>query len=278
MTPEEREALLASYALGTLSAPDIEDVERLLASDPAAVAEVEEYREIGELIALSAPLHRPPAALRERVIRAARRGNVASRRRWRVPLGRILPAASLAAVLAIVTVWAVNLQQELQELREETALLTAVVESDAKRLDQLTVSDATQGDRSVRLETQLAEQQQATSVLADPEAVQVELSPTSAAHGATGSFAWSESVDVAVISLHGLAPLPFGSEYRVVLRDRFGNYVASGVAPVDEVGSALATFTTPGGSRPYSIAVIATDAGAAERTPEGPVILEGDTR
>jgi anti-sigma-K factor RskA len=207
MTPEEREALLASYALGTLSAPDIEDVERLLHSDPEAAAEVEQYREISELIALSVPLRRPPSALRERVITAARRGAAPSRRRWHVPIGRMLPAAGLAAVLVLVMVWAVDMQRELQELRQATRLLTAVVESSAKRLDQLTVAEATQGDRSVRLETQLHDQQLATAVLTDPEAVQLELSPTSAAHGATGSFAWSASADAVVVASTGCCSL-----------------------------------------------------------------------
>ena len=276
MTPEVREALLASCALGTLSAPDIEDVERLLRSDSAAEMEVEQYREISELIALSAPLRRPPSALRERVITAARRGPAASRRRWRIPVVRILPAASLAAVFAIVTFWAVNLQQELRELRREAALLTAVVESDAKRLDQLTAAGATQGDRSVRLETRLHDQQLATGVLTDPEAIQLELSPTSAAHGATGSFVWSASADAAVANLLGLSPLPFGSEYRVLVSDRFGNYVASVSTVVDEFGNAFVSFYTPPGSRPTAVAVIATDLGADTRQPEGPVVLEGD--
>jgi len=278
MTPEERESLLASYALGTLSAPDIEDVERLLRSDPAAAAEVEGYREISELIALSAPLRRPPTALRERVLSAARRGGTTTaRRRWRIPVGRILPAAGVAAVLAVVTMWAVDMQRELQDLREDTALLTAVVEADARRLDQLTDDGATQDGRSMRLETQLQEQQLATSVIADPEAILVELSQTGASHGATGSFAWSASVDAAAVNLQGLSPLPFGSEYRVVLSDRFGNYVASASATVDEVGVSLVTFSTPPGNRPYSIAVIATNLGADERSPEGPVVLEGAT-
>lgn len=277
MTPEERESLLASYALGTLSAPDIEDVERLLRSDSAAATEVEEYREIGELIALAAPLRRPPAALRERVITAARRGIAPSRRRWRIPVGRLLPAAGLAAALAIVTVWAVNLQQELQELRQETALLTAVVESDARRLDQLTVAEATQGDRSVQLETRMQEQQLATAVLADPEAVQVELSPTTAAHGATGSYAWSASADAAVVTLRGLSPLPFGSEYRVLLSDRFGNYVAVASVETDEIGDALVAFATPPGARPAFVAVIAAELGSDAKMFEGLAVLEGDT-
>jgi len=277
MTPEERESLLASYALGTLSVPDLDDVERLLRSDSAAAAEMEKYREIGELIALAAPQRRPPAALRERVITAARRGAAPSRRRWKTPIGRMLPAAGLAAALAIIMVWAVNLQQEFQELRQETALLTAVVESDAKQLYQLTVADATQGDRSVRLEMQLQAQQLATAVLADPEAIQIELSPTGAAHGATGSYAWSSSADAAVVTLRGLSPLPFDSEYRVLLSDRFGNYVAVARVETDGIGDALVAFATPSDSHPAFVAIVATELGSDSKVFDGLAVLEGDT-
>ena len=48
MNPEEREALLASYALGTLSAPDVADAERLIRSDSTAAEEVERFQEIAE--------------------------------------------------------------------------------------------------------------------------------------------------------------------------------------------------------------------------------------
>lgn len=55
MTPEEREVLLAAYALGTLSEPDMRDAERMVRLDATAAAEWRAYREIADLIALGAP-------------------------------------------------------------------------------------------------------------------------------------------------------------------------------------------------------------------------------
>ncbi len=272
MTPEEREALLASYALGTLSAPDVADAERLIDSDSAAAAEVESYQEIAELIAFSAPLQRPPTELRDRVLAAARR-KPSRRRRWRVPVGRILPAASMAAILAIVTVYAVNLQQEVSDLREQTALLSAVVQADAKRLDQLAAQPSAQADISV-LETQLQETQSATSILADPEAESAELVPTGAAHGATGTYTWSDSADAAVVVLRGLPALPFGSEYRVSLMDRWGNVLATESTLPDSDEETMLLIATPAGGWPQQVVVFPTNAGSDSKVPDGVVVLE----
>ena len=74
MTPEERETLLAGYALGSLSTPDAVDAARLVHADPSAEAELRAYHEIADLIALSVPLRRADPALRDRVLAAARRG------------------------------------------------------------------------------------------------------------------------------------------------------------------------------------------------------------
>ena len=78
MTPEEREELLAGHALGTLSAPDAADAERLIRSDGHAAEQFRTFREIADLIALSVPLRRADPALRARVIAAARKS-----RSWR---------------------------------------------------------------------------------------------------------------------------------------------------------------------------------------------------
>src|SRR6476661_4875931 len=99
MTPEEREELLAGYALGSLSTPDALDADRLVRSDAGAEAELRAFREIADLIALSVPLRQADPRLRERVMTAARRGQV-----WQpTRLRRYLPIAGLAAALAIVT-------------------------------------------------------------------------------------------------------------------------------------------------------------------------------
>lgn len=271
MTPEEREALLASYALGTLSAPDVSDVERLIQSDPTAADEVARFQEIAELMALAAPLRRPPAALRERVMAAAKRAPSKERRRWSIPIGRFLPAASLAAVVAIVSLWAVNLQQELDELREESALLAAVVQADARRLDQIAAQPNPERDISL-LETQLQETQSATSIIADPDAESAELVPTESAHGATGTYAWSDSANAAVVVLRDLQPVGFGGVYRVTLLDRWGNFVAT-ESLIPEVGEQMVLIGTPPGARPHSVLVFATSAASENHLPDGPVIL-----
>jgi anti-sigma-K factor RskA len=275
MSPEEREALLASFALGTLSAPDAADAERLIRSDPSAAAEVKRYEEIAELIALAAPLHRPDPHLRERVLAAARRDPAVRRpRRLHIPVTRLLPAAAMAAALAVVSVWAVNLQAELKDLRDETALLTAVVESDAKRLDQLAVERDSQGDISIKLQTALQEQQLITSIVADPEARSFELEPTESAHGATGSYAWSNAADSAVVIVRSLQPIGFGSTYRITLADRWGNPLAAKSFTPDEFGDAQVVIATPAGSWPQAVYVFATNEDSDSKTPDGPVVLE----
>ena len=273
MTPEEREALLASYALGTLSASDMGDAERLIQSDSAAADEMAQFQEIAELIALAAPPRRPPPALRERMLAAAKRSSAKPRRRWRLPTARFLPAASLAAVVVIVSVWAVNLQNELDGLREESALLAAVVAADAKRLDQLAAQPDTRPDFGL-LETQLRETQSATSILLDPEAESTELVPTEAAHGATGAYTWSASADAAVVVLRALPPIGFGDVYRITLIDRWGNVVASESIVPGLRGETMVVIATPPGAWPQGAVVFATSAVSESKIPDGPIVLE----
>ena len=276
MTPEEREALLASYALGTLSAPDVEDVERLIASDPEAAAEVDRLQEIAALMSLAAPVRQPSPALRQRVLDAARRTRTKRRRRWQLPVARLLPAASLAAIAIVAGVWAVNLQQELDELREQSALLTAVVEADARRLDQLAAQPNPERDISL-LETQLQQTQSATSIIADPEAESVELVPTDSAHGATGTYSWSDQADAAVVVLRNLPPIGFGDVYRVTLLDRFGNVIATESLLPDHP-EVMALIQTPAGAWPDAVIVFATSAASQSRLPDGgPIVLEVDS-
>ena len=59
MTPQEREELLAAYALGGLSSAEASTVENLARNDPGAARELAEYQEVADLIALDAPLRRP---------------------------------------------------------------------------------------------------------------------------------------------------------------------------------------------------------------------------
>ncbi|MGE3856866.1 MAG: anti-sigma factor [Dehalococcoidia bacterium] len=272
MTPEEREELLAAHALGTLSAPDAADAEQLIRSDTSAAAQFRAYREIADLIALSVPLRRADPALRERVLAAARRG----RRSWRPALSsRHMPVYVLAAALAAVTIWAATLQASLVQLRQETSALSAVVESDAKRLDRLAgAASGVQEARtlSLQLNSALKDEEAVQKVQADPRAVVTILEQTAASHGAGGAYMTSADESASVLVLHSLPTLPLGGAYRVWLEDPLSQLtLAASFVPDSSNGArvALQRDTRLEAVRVYVVATSRADDPAAT----GPVVL-----
>ncbi len=273
MTPEEREELLAAHALGTLSAPDAVDADHLIRTDPAAATQFRAYREIADLIALSVPLRRADPALRERVLAAARRSR---RRSWRPSLsGRHMPVYVLAAALAAVTIWAATLQTTLVQLRHQTAALSAVVESDAKRLDRLAgAASGVQEARtlSLQLNSALKDEQAVQKVQADPKAVATVMEQTAASHGAGGAYLTSELEGASVLVLHSLPSLPLGGAYRVWLEDPLSQLtLAASFVPDSSMGArvALQRDTRLEAVRVYVVATSRADDPAAT----GPVVL-----
>ncbi len=271
MTPEEREALLAGFALGTLSDPDARDAEYLVRTDTLAAREFEAYRDLADMIALSVPLRRADPSLRERVIRAARRSPSPWRQRhhWR----RYMPAAGLAAALALVSLWAVSLQSTIGDLRSEQAALAAIVEADAKRLDalhQASVGVQQAETLGVRLETALRDQQVILAVQSDPEARSTRLEQTQSSHGAHGSYVWSDENAAGVLLVYDLPPLPLGSTYKVWLEDPSSRQVAAGTFTTDEKGDATVALATEGDQEPVRLYLVATNG-----ADDGPVVLQG---
>lgn len=271
MTPEEREELLAAHALGTLSAPDAADADALIRTDPTANAQFRAYREIADLIALSVPLRQADPALRERVLAAARRG-----RRWQPRASsRHAPVYVLAAALAIVTIWAATLQSSLAQLRHQTSTLSAVVESDAKRLDRLSgAASGVQEARtlSLQLNSALKDEQSVQRVQADPKAIATNLDQTSASHGAGGQYLSSEAVGASVLVLHDLPSLPLGGAYRVWLEDPLSQLtLAASFVPDSSMGArvALQRDTRLESVKVYVVATSRADDPAAT----GPVVL-----
>lgn len=270
MTPEEREALLAGFALGTLSDPDARDAEYLVRTDAAAAREFEAYRELADMIALSVPLRRADPTLRDRVIQAARRSPSPWRRRhhWR----RFLPAAGLAAALAIVSFWAVSLQSMVGDLREEQAALAAIVEADAKRLDalgQVSVDAEQAQNLGIRLETALRDQQVILAVQSDPDARRTKLEPMAAAHGAHGTYLWSDANAAGVLLVYDLPPLPLGTSYKVWLEDPSSRQVVAGTFTPDSQGDATVALTVESDQEPVRLYLV-----ASAPDEDGPVVLQ----
>lgn len=262
MTPEEREALLAAYALGTLSEPDARDAERLVRADATAAAEWRAYREIADLIALGAPQRQPDPSLRDRVLSAARRRGHPWRRTWRE---RYMPLVSMAAALAVVTLWAVKLQSDVGYLQQQTRDLTAVV-AQGDPVQERVVSSL-----GVQLEMVRRDQQTLIAVQADPKVRKVILEETPSSHGATGQYLWSEQANAGVVSLHGLPQLPLGQQYKVWLEDRLSRLILDSTFLADEQGNAQVVLEANRVVEPVRIYIVAGKSDGKD----GPVVLHG---
>lgn len=279
MTPEERQELLAGYALGTLSEPDTRAAERLVRSDGDAAAELASYHEIVDLIALSAPLRRADPTLRERVLRAAQRGS-RDAGGWQRARRRVIASAGWAAAAAAMlgaVVWVSDMQGDIDRLREDSAALNAVVQATAKQVDALAAfepQDASSRALALQVQQAVAEQQAMAAISTDPDASTTALESAVAGAAASGHYRYSESAGAGLLIAYGLPPLPIGQVYQVWLEDSL-RAVSGGVFASSADGDATVLVETEARLLPIRIYVrVAPQGGDAE--PNGLLVLSGD--
>lgn len=274
MTPEEREELLAAYALGTLSRPDAQAVEDLVQNDRAAADDLRSYHEVVDLIALSVPLRRADPALRDRVMEAARRE---TRRPRRVPTRRELAGWGVAIAASIAALaWGLQLQQSVRQLDQRNTELTAIVESDAKQIARLVVAagaDFTGEGLRRQIEDTREVQQVALAVTTDPQARNSQLLPTPSGHEARGRYVWSESATAGVVVAQDLPPLPFGNVYQAWLLQGT-TAVSAGLFTPDEQGSAEVVLRPTTNIEPTAIMIAVAPPGGSAVVGR-PVVLVG---
>ena len=273
MRPEEREDLLAAYALGSLGGTEAAVVEDLVRADPSAALQLAAYHEIVDLIALDVPLRRADPALRRRVLRAARRMDRPGRRR--IPIVQTLVAAALIAALAVAVGWGAQLQRELEDLQGETAALQAVVSADAQRLDALDREQVAGGDEALRAELQqvLGTQQRIFAILADPDVQTSNLASAEGGHGASGRYLWSREFRAGVIIAQQLPPLPLGTVYQVWLDDGL-RVISAGTFLPSTAGDAQMLIELDFPFEPLSVVVAPAPIGGADSL-EPPIVLAG---
>lgn len=272
MRPEEREELLAAYALGALSGPEASAVEALVRDDPSAAEQLAAYHEIVDLIALDVPLRRADPALRTRVLRAAKRMD---RPRRRLPVLQLAVAAALVAALAVAVGWGATLQRKLDDLDSDTATLRAIVAADARRLDALDRENIGGGEQALRAELRNAidTQQRIVAILTDPEVQEATLEGTTAGHGASGRYLWSPQLGAGLLIAQELPPLPLGTVYEIWLVDRFKE-VSGGTFLPSPSGDAQVLIALDTPFDPLSVAVAPAPLGGAEGL-QPPIVLTG---
>ncbi|MCC6237366.1 MAG: anti-sigma factor [Dehalococcoidia bacterium] len=276
MTPEEREELLAAYALGTLSGPDAQAVEDLVRSDRGAAEDLRGYHEVVDLISLSVPLRRADPGLRTRVMEAARRE---TRQRRRVNVREFAGWIAAAAACLVAVAWGWGVEQSVTRLEQRNAELTAVVESDAKQIAQLVVA-AGAGFTGEGLRRQIEDTQESQQVMlavtTDPQARNSPLLPTPSGHDAHGRYVWSESATAGVVVAKDLPPLPFGSVYQAWLLQGT-TAVSAGTFTPDEHGSAEVVLRPTSTIEPSTIMVAVAPEGGSAGVGR-PVVLVGMIR
>ena len=274
MTPQEREELLAAYALGGLSGAEASAVEDLARNDPGAARELAEYQEVADLIALDAPLRRPDPGLRERVLSTARQTDRSGRRP--VPILQTLAIAALVAGLAVAIGWTLRLQGEVGALRDEAAALQVAVTSDSRRIDVLDRGLVAGGDQALREELSRVRDthQRTVAILADRDVWTAELSSAEGGHGASGSCVWSATLRSGVLIAQGLPALPLGTLYEVWLDDG-ERVIPVGTFLPSTAGEAQVLIELDSPFEPRSVTVATAPPGGAVSL-QPPIVLSGD--
>ena len=156
---EQPKEFYEAYALGALDKPERDLVDAHLATGCAACsAEIERARWLVSQLAYLAPEHKPPAALRGRLLRTAGRGTKGERGGW-------MPAWvwATAAVLALFSIFsfyqARRFQHDLARLQfelERERLRQKTLESERNTSEQALAILSDSGTREVSLKPQVA--------------------------------------------------------------------------------------------------------------------------
>ncbi len=252
--------LAAGYALGALSAEEVQRFEAFLATSPEAQREVAEFRDVTALLAIGEGDAAPSADLRDRVLARIRESKVApisaaAPSRGRVPT--LYWGALAASVLA-----AVGLTLSLGKLRSEMSGLEGALAS----------------VRSTLAETQrMLQSREATlNSIFEPSTRLYQLSATGQSRPGIQLF-WDEKRNTAIIHGYEIKPVPSGREYQLwFIKD--GKPVPSVTFTPEPTGHVrVEKIPVPTGGAISAAAVTEEPAGGSPQ-PTSPILLVGDLK
>jgi anti-sigma-K factor RskA len=249
--------LAAAYALGALPPEEARAFEAVLAADPEARREVEEYREVAALLALAGEgAAEPSASLRRRVLASAPRVTtpvepVASRTR-RMP---VAVWGALAASILIAAALFVSRQHISRQLAERDVLVTQRDSALALRSSELAAREAL-------LNTLLA-----------PGVEVYRLSASGDPEPGIQLF-WDRQRNVALVHAYGLKPPAAGRAYQLwFIRD--GKPVPSVTFSPEQTGRALVPQVSVPADGVVSAAAITEEPIGGSPQPTSPILMVG---
>jgi len=258
---------LALYALNELSANDAQDFEQHLETCAACRRELQALRTDLGLLGLSAVGPKPPARVKERLMRAVAaepRGVVA--RTKEAPARRAFWLQWIPAAIALAAiVFAVSLRQSNETLHDQIAELrnrsaTEIAELRNKNNDQA---------------IQLAQAQENVNLLLAPDAVHVSLNPQNASKHPSATVIMSPTVGRMTLMATNLAPVPPGKAYELWVIPPKGAPVNAGVFKPDQHGNAMMLdHPMPAGIEAKSFALTVEDEAGSDK-PTPPIVIMG---
>ena len=217
MDCEQIKELLDLHALGIAEPEEAAAIEEHVADCVRCWSGLSEAQRAAAALALSTTLERAPQSLRRRILAEAQSAaqrdgpGLLERVRKLWPLG----AGALAATAVASLAFALVLQTEVSDLRDDK--------------DDLAAGVAT-------AEVRLTEQQQLTTVLNAPDVQTVSLAPTSSTSSAGAVYHWSGSARGGALLCNNLPTLQEGQVYRVWFLTEGDSHSAGSFYTWDGVG------------------------------------------
>ncbi len=255
-THEQVAGELALYALHELSPAEAQEFEQHLETCAACRREMQALRSDLGLLGLSAVGPKPPARVKERLMRAIAaepRGAAAvpapaasSRRMFWLAW---IPAAIALALVA----FSFSLQQSNRSLHDQLAELR---------------------NRYNDEKVQLAQAQEGMKLLLSPDAVHVSLTPHNASHHPSATAIFSPSTHRMTVMASNLPPVPPGKAYELWVIPPNGAPANAGVFKPDEHGNAVMLDMPMPPVPPKTFALTVEDQAGSDK-PTSPIVIAG---
>lgn len=247
---------LALYALNELSATEAQEFEQHMETCAACRRELQALRSDLGLLGLSVVGPKPPARVKDGLMRAvAAEPRGVPARRPEAPARRAFWLQWIPAAIALAAiVFAISLRQSNQSLHDQFAELH---------------------NRYNDQKIQLAQAQENMRLLLAPDAVHVSLNPQNASKHPSATVIMSPSVGRMTLMASNLPPLPPGKAYELWIIPPMAAPMNAGVFKPDEHGNAMMLdHPMPAGVEAKTFALTVEDEAGSDK-PTSPIVIVG---
>lgn len=260
---QEYRDLLAPHALDALGADERSALERHLASCSECRRQLDEWREVGGLLAHAAPPSAPSDEVRARILGSLRQpgeARVVSIDSYR-PANRWTGLLKIAAGIAFVTLLIGLLVMVRRDIISRRELARISLEADA-RLSELT------RDREA-----LAREREMVAMLSSANTRKMELAGTPTAQQARAMFVFDQQTGHAMLRTEGLPMTSADKAYEVWFIPKGGAPIAGKVFTVDASGYAMMSDLMPPEARGQVVVAITLEPKQGSTAPTGAIYL-----